>query len=127
MTERTRRRRPHPAAATRIVVAGAATAGTLGMVAAMAGPLVGGASTPTEAVPASLTSLDGGTSVPATALQQAGPATRIVVVRRHHPVGGSTPAVTTPPSRQTTSQVAPAPAVRPAPRPAPVVTKSRGS
>lgn len=125
MTEGPRRRRPHPAAATRIVVAGAATAGTLGMVAAMAGPLVGGASTPAEAVPASLTAGDGATSVPGTAVQPAGAPTRIVVVRRHHPIDGGTPSLTATPSQVTPSQVAPA--VRPAPRPAPVVTKSRGS
>ncbi|HEU5082392.1 MAG TPA: hypothetical protein VFU14_03565 [Acidimicrobiales bacterium] len=116
MTERPRRR-PHPAAATRIVVAGAAAAGTLGMVAAMAGPLVGGASTPSEAVPASLT------SVPGAAVQSPDAPTRIVVVRRHHPIGGTD--LTATPSRVAPSRVAPA--VRPAPRPAPVVTKSRGS
>lgn len=112
---RAKRKRPHPAAGARLVVAGAATAGTLAMVGLMVSPA-------DEPAPLDLSTASPATvSVPAPA--------RIVIVRRHHPVPTAAP--TSPPVVRSGATPAltpvPAPAPAPAPRPAAPRTTSSGS
>lgn len=120
-----RRKRPHPAAASRVFVVGAAAAGTLAMTGLMTRPLDQNVAVePTSAsgvVPATLAT---GSEQPTAA-----PAARVVIVRRHHPAPSSGTVVTSSSSAAASASVsrAPAPAPRPAPRPAPVTSKSSGS
>lgn len=118
-----RRKRPHPAAASRVLVAGAAAAGTLAMTGLMTRPPDQTVSVePTSAGDAALATLATSSEQPTGA-----PAARIVIVRRHHPAPSSGSAVTSSAAAASTASVSRAPAPRPAPRPAPVTSKSGGS
>lgn len=108
---RAKRKRAHPAAGARVVVVGAATAGTLAMVGLMVSP-------------AEPTTVDVRTA-PAPQPLAAPGSGQIVIVRRHHPASAGTPAI----GSSATPAFAPAPAAAPTPAPRPVAprTTSGGS